>query len=604
MQSDQWITGGVVVVMVSLLAWGRFGADLVVMGALLTLLVTGVIGANDAIVGFSSPGVITVALLYVVAAGLRETGAITLLSRRLIGRPKTTLAAQARLILPVAVMSAVANNTPIVAAFLPMISRIGRRMNIPVAKLFMPLSFAAILGGLCTLIGTSTNLVIADLYNTAVAAAQATPDDATTVLAGAPRFGMFTVTWVGVPIAIVGLAYILLLGRRLLPGLSAAALDREKARQYMVAMRVNEGSPVIGQTVENAGLRNLPGLFLSRVERESETVLAVAPSDVLYAGDVLVFVGVLESVVDLQTIKGLTPITDEDAQRERQSRAANRLVEVVVSPTSPLINRTVRSALIRTRYGAVIVAVHRHGHRLEGKIGSIRLRPGDTLLLEAGPEFAERFRDSPEFHLVSALPGAAAPRHERAPLSLAILVLMVIAMATEVVPTVVAAMAGAGAMIVSRCVRGPQARGSVDIQVIVVIAAAFGIGHAMTQSGLADTIAHALVETAGGWGPIGLLGAIYALTVLFTTFITNNAAAVLMFPIGMQAALEHGLPPLPVAVCIAIAASAEFSTPIGYQTNLMVQGPGGYRWLDYTRFGGPLTLLAGVIAVVLASIVY
>lgn len=596
-----WIVGGGIVVMLGLLMWGRFGADLIVMGVLLTLLITGALAPREALLGFANEGVITVALLYVVAAALQETGAMSMMSRRLLGRPRTVLSAQARLIVPVTIMSSVANNTPIVAAFMPVLSRLSRQTGISPAKLFMPLSFAAILGGVVTLIGTSTNLVVAGLYNAQRDRAIAEPSPSTDPLAQGAEFGMFAVTPVGLPVAIVGVAYMLIFGRRLLPEGKGPAFDPDTARQYMTAMRVEPGSPVIGQNLESAGLRNLPGLYLSRIEREHETILAASPTDVIQAGDVLIFVGILNSVVDLQTIKGLTPITD-DSQRDRQNRAANRLVEVVVSPNSPLINRTVRSALIRTRYAAVIVAVHRHGHRLAGKIGDIKLRPGDTLLLETGTEFAQRYKDSPEFHLVSELPGAAAPRHERAPIAILILIAMVVAMGFEVVPTVVAAMAGAGAMIITRCIRGPQARASVDLQVMVVIAAAFGIGKAMETSGLASLLADHLVNLASDWGPTGFLAVIFTATVIFTSVITNNAAAVLMFPIGMEAALDRGIDPMAVAVCIAVASSTEFSTPIGYQTNLMVQGPGGYKWLDYTRFGGPLTILCIVAGVAAARL--
>lgn len=588
---EAWLTSAVLLGVLGALASGRVAADLAILGALLVLLVTGVISPRDAASGFASTGVWTVGLLYVVAAGLKETGATAWISHRLIGVPKSELQAQARLIFPVAFFSAFTNNTPLVAALLPVLSGVARRAGVAASRLYMPLSFAAILGGVCTLIGTSTNLVVAGLIDEH----NATAPDAERIA----EFGLFTLTPVGLPVAAAGLVYLLLFGRRLLPDRRSEEPGAGGERQYMTAMRVEAGSPIVGKTIEGAGLRHLPGLFLSRLERRDETMTAVGPDEKLEAGDTLVFVGVLESVVDLQKIRGLAPIVDEADLRHDRPRM--RLIEAVVSPRSPLMGQTVREAGIRTRYGAVVVAVHRMGHRLSGKIGDITVRPGDTLLLEAGPEFARRFRQSNEFTLVSEIEGHSAPRHERASLALGVLLLLVAALTGDFIDPMTGSLAAAAAMVAGRCCTLSQARSSIDWQVLVVIAGAFGLGRALTETGLADTLAGAVVDV-GGANPIVLLSLIYALTVIFTVFISNNAAAVLMFPLAMEAARAGGVDPLAVAVCVAVAASAEFSTPLGYQTNLMVMGPGGYKWLDFVRFGAPLTVLSGVVAVASAAV--
>ena len=587
-----WVTGLVIVAMIATLAVGRFGADIVMMGALLALLLTGIVEPGQAVAGFASQGVITVGLLYIVATGMKETGAMNLITARLMGRPQTLGQAQARLVAPVAGLSAFVNNTPIVAMFLPTLASIARRANLPASKLFMPLSFASILGGVCTLIGTSTNVVVGGLLTQHAAGAGAG--------AGTPTFGMFTLTLVGLPIALVGVAYMLVFGRRLLPDRSPAAATTGRPREYYATLKVRPGSPIAGRTVEQAGLRHLPKLFLSRIERDDMTVIAPGPDEVVREGDVLAFVGALESVVDLQQIKGLEP-TGNDGMAYRPNL---RLSEAVISKESALIGRTVRESGIRTQYGAVIVAVHRLGQQLGGKIGDMRLRPGDTLLMEAPRGFARRFGHSQDFYLVTERDDPAALRHDRAMIALVILAGLVIAITAGWLTPMVAAMAGAGAMIVTRCCTGPQARAGVDWQVLVVIGAAFGIKAAMENSGLAGAIAHNVIEHAGGYGPWVLLGAVYALTLLFTMFMTNNAAAVLMFPIALSVCSEAHLNLLPFAVAITIAASCEFSTPIGYQTNLMVMGPGGYRWLDYTRFGGPLTILAAIVCIGLTPMLY
>lgn len=592
---EAWLTALLLVGMLGALISGRFGADIVLMGVLTTLLVFGVIEPSQALAGFANEGVITIALLYVVAAGLRETGAMTMMTSALLGRPRSEFAAQARIVGPVAALSAFVNNTPIVAMFLPVLSGMSRRYSLAASRLFMPLSFAAILGGLCTLIGTSTNLVVNSLI---LAELDSDPTGAAGV--GMERFGMFTLAPVGLPIAIAGIAYILIFGRKLLPGGGKSADVSSDPREYTVAMRVEKGAPVVGRTLEDAGLRHLPGLFLSRIERDDTPVFAVSPNEKLRENDVLVFVGVLDSVVDLQRTRGLAPVIA--GERPEGIRQLNRLVEVVISRSSPLVGQSIREGGFRTHYGAVVVAVHRHGTRLRGKLGDIVLRPGDTLLIEAPSGWINLHRESSAFHLVSELPDAAAPRHERAGVAVVILAALVGAITFEILRPVVAAMAGAGAMILFRCCTGPQARSSVDWRVLIVIGAAFGVGSAMTATGLAHVIAEGALSLVAS--PMALLAIVYALTVMFTACITNNAAAALMFPIALEVSQTAGLPFMPFAVCIAIGASAEFMTPLGYQTNLMVMGPGGYRWLDYTRFGGPLTVMCGVLCVPLSALAF
>lgn len=579
--------------MVGVLVIKQYGTDIVLMGVLTACVLLGLIEPAQAVGGFANQGLATVGLLYIVACGMNQTGATTMLVSRLIGRPKALLATQARLMFPVAGVSAFVNNTPIVAMFLPTLAGIARRGGFPASKLFMPLSFASILGGVCTLIGTSTNIVVADLLNSQ-----------TYTHAGETlRMGMFTITPIGLPIAAVGLVYMLVTARVLLPGKKANDPGApSEQRQYMVAMRVSDEAKLVGRSIEQAGLRNLPGLFLARIDRGERSMVAVSPGEVLKAGDVLNFVGNLESVVDLQRTRGLVPITDE--QGASGNRPSLRVTEVVVAASSSLIGRSIRDCGIRTRYNAVVVAVHRRGHRLSGKIGRIVLQTGDTLLLETDKDFVTRHGESRDFYLVTERADSAAPRHDRAWIAFGILGLMVVAITTGVLSPLAAALTAAGATIVTRCCTGPQARANVDWQVLVTIGAAFGIGRAMHETGTAETVAHAIVGAAEPYGPHALLAVIYLITVVFTAMMTNIAAAVLMFPIAMGVAGEAGLNPLPFAVVIAIAASCEFSTPIGYQTNLMVMGPGGYRWRDYTRFGGPLTILVGIVCVLIAPMVY
>ncbi len=606
------LTGIMLVLMVGMMALGRFAPDIIMMGVLLVFLIFGVLEPQEAVQGFANQGVITVAMLYIVAAAMKETGAMSRITAVLLGRPKDERSAQVRLTLPVAVMSAFINNTPIVAMFLPTLAGVARRCRIAPSKLFMPLSFASILGGVCTLIGTSTNVITSKL----LADAQVTVDGGpVTVDNPALKFGMFTLAKVGLPIAIIGVAYILIFGRKLLPDRANPIEDAEThGHGYHAALKVNPQSPIVGKTVEEANLRNLPGLFLSRIERADDSMVAVSPKEIIQDGDVLVFVGQLESVVELQQIKGLVPATTEthghresdikESEADDHYRPNLRIIEAVVSNNSSLVGLTIRQSGIRTRYGAVVVAVRRQGQQIPGKLGEIRLRPGDTLLLEAPPGFSDRFGATGDFYLVNERITPAALRHDRAWAAIAILALLVVLLSFSVFEPMTAAMLAAGLMVVTRCCTGPQARRGVDFQILTVIGASFGIGQAMINTGLAENISHAIVSVCSSLGPTGLLAAIYILTTVFTATMTNNAAAVLMFPIAIGIALEQHYNPMPFIVAITVAASCEFSTPIGYQTNLMVMGPGGYRWLDYTKFGGPLTILCGVICVVLAPMMF
>jgi len=614
LRMDAWFTAGVLLVVVGGLVYGKIGADLILLSGMAALLAVGILEPAEALAGFANPAVATVGLLYIVAAGLRETGAMTDLTAKLLRRPKSLVAAQFRLTVPVAVGSAFVNNTPIVAMFLPVLDSWARRNNLSASRLFMPLSFAAVLGGMCTLIGTSTNLVVAGLITQHI-------DDP--ALAGASTaeggfsiepLGMFTLALVGVPVALAGLGYMLLFGRRLLRDSGEAFAISQDPREYMTAMRVTPGPGVAGQTVEKAGLRHLPGLYLARIERGGETILAPGPDQVLQPGDVLGFVGVVDSVVDLQKIKGLSPVAPEEEWAQAAStpaapgagtpRHSAKLIEAVISTSSPLLRRSIRDAAFRTRYGAVVIAVHRNGQRLGGKLGDIELRAGDTLLLEAPPDFAARHRDSRDFYLVSELPGAAAPRHHLAGVSIGILIALVALITWAPSMVMPFALIAALLMVLTRCCTGPQARQSVDWQILLVIGSAFGLGRAMETTGLAALIAGGLLDWAAAFGPWALLGVLYLVTAAFTSIITNNAAAVLVFPIALQAARDNDLAFLPFAVVVAIASSAGFATPLGYQTNLMVMGPGGYSPRDFMRFGLPLTILAGLICVGLSPLIY
>lgn len=591
---EGWVTLATVVLVLVGLIRNLASPLLLLFGAVAVLTTTASVTGSDALVtpdeavaGFGNSGLITVGLLFVVVAGLVHTGALTIITEPLLGRPRSLRKAQTRLLLPVAGLSAFLNNTPIVAMFLPVVDDLARRLRLPASRLFLPLSYASILGGTCTLIGTSTNLVVDGLVR-----------ERGTV----PALSLFDLAWVGVPVALAGLTYILLFSARLLPDTTPAVSASDDPRRYTAEVMVDSDGPLVDRSIEDAGLRHLPGLYLAEIERDGQILPAVAPSEVLRAGDRLVFVGVVSSVVDLHRVRGLSPASDQivklDAPRDQRC-----LVEAVVSGDCPLIGRSIREGRFRTEYGAAVVAVARGGHRLEGKIGNIVLHPGDTLLLETHPSFLERQRNARDFYLVSGVENSTPRRHERAPVALIILAAMVAAAGTGMLSMLNAALLAAGAMIVSGCASGAEARRSVDWNVLLVIGAALGLGQAVANSGAAAAVAALLIDVAGGHPWLVLL-AVFLTTTLFTEMITNNAAAVLVFPIAVSAAEALGVNAMPFVITIMIGASAAFATPLGYQTNLMVFGPGGYRPADYLRFGLPLNLITMVVTVGITPLIW
>ncbi|MEZ6242482.1 MAG: SLC13 family permease [Phycisphaerales bacterium] len=599
----------VLVFLVAALASGKVGTDTAMVSALAALVAGdaifgGVIDARSAIVGFADPSVIMIAALFVVATGLAETGAINLISERLLGKPKTLAGAQLRMMVPVTILSAFMNNTPIVAMYTPVIIDWARKLRLSPSRLLMPLSFAAILGGACTLIGTSTNIAVDGLY---IAYFHDNADRLTQLGLAEPstlkRFWWVGV--VGVPSAILGVALITLIARYVLPERVAPGDSGDEARRYTVEIEVDPTCPLIGKSIEGAGLRQLPGLFLSELEREGNVMPAVSPEEILESGDRLKFVGVVESVVDLLKIKGLKPATDQidKVEADRRNRT---IVEAVVSHNSPLVRRTVRESQFRTKYNAAIIAVHRGGVRIKKKVGDIILRPGDTLLLSTHSGFVPAYRNSDHFYLVSDVVGSRVVRHERAWVAMLIMLGLVIVLTIpgiRLVP-VGAGLIAAVAMVLTRCCTGTVARNSINWQVLIVIAAAIGIGRAMTTTGAAALIAHAIFSVVGPLGPYAALAGLFLSTTIFAQLVTNKAAAVLMFPIAMGVAKDMSVSPEPFVIALMIASAAAFITPIGLVTNLMVYGPGGYRFTDYARLGVPLTLLVLVLTLVLAPLAF
>ncbi|MEI8379387.1 MAG: SLC13 family permease [Planctomycetota bacterium] len=593
----------VVVMMVVVLAMEWAPPDLLTIGCLLILVVgQAVFGTkllpdvNIAFRGFSSPSLITVGVLFVIVTGLMQTGAMGLLTDRFVGRPQTVFSAQVRLLFPVTFLSAFLNNTPIVAMFMPVVDDICKRTRISPSKLYMPMAFAATFGGVCTMIGTSTNLVVKGAMEKA----------------GLPPMGFFDITWIGLPCALGGVIFMLLFSQKLLPDRKPAISLSDDLRQYTVEMLVQAGGPLVNISIREAGLRSLPGLYLAEIERDGQALAAVGPNERLQANDRLVFVGIIESVVDLRKMRGLAPATDQVFKLDTPT-SHRCLMEAVVSNRCPIIGSTIRDGHFRSRYNSAVIAVARDGKHIPGKIGDIVLQPGDTLLLEGHPDFATQQRNSSDFFLVSHVENSEPIRHDRSWIAIAILggmILLASLLSRDATPErpavdflLPAALIAALAMIVTRCCTGTQARQSIDWSVLIVIGASLGIGEAISLSGAARYLSQQSIVLCGSNAWLQLV-VIYFLTMILTELVTNNAAAVLMFPLALEVSRTLGVSHVPFMIAIMIAASMGFATPFGYQTNLMVYGPGGYKFSDYLRVGIPLDLVMMAITVALTPLVF
>jgi di/tricarboxylate transporter len=592
------LVAAVVLLLLLLLVTNRVPADVAMIGAVTLLMCVplpdgaggwrlGVLSTREALAGLSNPGMVTVGALFVVVSGIRETGSIDFVARQMLGRPKGLRSALVRILLPVITASSVLNNTPVVAMMIPAVRDWCGKLGLSSSKLMLPLSYAAILGGTCTLIGTSTNLVVYGLAQNSGAIVD---------------LPLFEIGKVGLPVALAGALFLWLFAPRLLPDRSSASSRLRDARQYTAEMLVPVSSPLAGKTVEQAGLRALPGAFLIEIERGGDLITAPGPEQVLRAEDRLVFTGVVESIKELQTIRGLDPATNQIFKLD-EPRTARCLIEAVVSNTSPLEGKTIKAARFRTRYQAVVIAVARNGERVAGKVGQIELRSGDTLLLEAHPQFVERHKNDPDFFLVSALEDSTPRRHHRLWISLLVLGAMVAFGATGLFSMLHASLLAAGAMLLLRCTSIGAARTAVDWSVLLVIAAAFGLGTAIEKSGLASGLVQAFMGIAGD-SPYAALIALYFFTSLVTELISNNAAVALVFPLAVETWQRTDSNPLPFIFALMMAGSASFATPIGYQTNLMVMGPGGYKFSDYLRIGIPMNLLVALVTLALIPLIW
>jgi len=584
------LTLGVIVVALLLMVREVAPPDLVLMAALITLGATGVLTPRETFSGFANPVVAVVGVLFMLSAALRETGALDMTLGRFLARSRDVRSGIARITLPVAGLSAFLNNAPIVAMMTPTVIDWARRRSMSPSRFLIPLSYASILGSTVTVIGTSTNLIVAGLI----------------VDAGMPEMGFFELAPVGLPILAIGLVYLIVVAPRLLPDLrDTSDIVGSRRREYTATMVVRPDCVLVDQTVEQAGLRHLPGLFLFEINRRHGVVTPVGPEERIQANDHLVFAGVVSTIVDLQRIRGLVPLSEEeeeeseDLDREAADLARRRhlLVEAVISTSSPLVGQSIRESNFRSRFNAAVIAVHRNAERVPGKIGEIVIRPGDTLLMQTAPNFIRQHRNSPDFYLASELPGTEKPRFDRAGVAMGVLACMVLVVSSGLLPISMAAFAAVGVLILTRCISATKARQSVDWSILIVIAAGLGLARAMEKTGAATTVAQFIVGLFRDLGPTGALVLIYLTSHIMAELLHHSASVAIAFPIAVATAHQVGADPRAFVIAVAIGAVCSFASPVAYQTHLIVYGAGRYRFSDFIRVGLPLNFICGVTAI-------
>ena len=580
---DAWITLGATVLLFIALIREVASPDLLLLGILLFLMLTGVLTPSEALIGFANPAVHAIAALFVIATAVTRSGTLSFLYPQMMpgtsGSPRMAIA---RLILPSALISAFTNNTPLVAIMTPLARRWGIDAGISPSKLLMPMAFATTLGGVMTLIGTSTNLLVS-----AMLAAD-----------GYGFLGLWEISIVGLPVAIVGLTYLIAVAPSILPErIKPSPDDSATTREFQFELTVPPGSPLHGRTIEEAALRNLRGAFVAHIHRSGELIGPVRPEQKLMSRDRITFVGDHATLDELLTRGDLVRPVGTPKPAEQQLP----MFHAVVAAHSTLSGKTLREVDFRSRYEAVVLGIHRRGRRVETPLGHTKLEPGDLLLIEAYSAFESAATNSGDFYLVSPIERQTPVEKKKAPLVVAILVAMIGSITFGWIDLVVAALTAALAMLAFRIITPGEARRNINIPVLVMVAAGIGLGQAFEKTGLAHFIAEGVIDFTMPMGTIGVLAAIYILTNVMTEMLTNQASAVLIFPIAMATAVDIGANPHAFAIAVAVAASAGFATPIGYQTNLMVMNAGGYRFTDYVRTGLPLNILIALVAIPLIA---
>ncbi|CAM3374693.1 SLC13 family permease [Nosocomiicoccus ampullae] len=574
-----------IIIMLMLLLFEVIRADFVVFLFLVIFLMTNMISTEDALSGFSNEGLMTILLLFIVASAIEKHGVIEGVIYKLLGDNTSPRMALLKLLPPVGVASGFLNNTPIVLALTPVIKDWALKRGFSPSKFLIPLSYITIIGGTLTLIGTSTNLIIHGLL----------------ISDGKEGYSFFQLAPVGIFILIVGLIYLVTIGYKLLPThLGATEKIESETKEFLAEAEIGEDFEYCNHSVLDVTKHALKGIYIIEIIREKRPLPEVNAYTYVQAGDRIIFSATLESIGNIKDVKGLTLRTGSELTLDDLQTDDTVLIEAVVSHRSILVGKTLKSSQFKTRYQAGVIAIHRNNKRINSKVGDIVLKPGDTLLLLANESFLDVNRYSDDFYIVTNLtPPDKFIRNKRQGLGVLLLLGVMISFVVLGILSMLKAMLVMVVILsLLKLITPRDVVTSVQFDVILLIGSAFGVGKAITNSGLASFVAEHIVDFAKPLGLIALLTALYIITNIFTELITNSAAAVIMYPIAIEVAEMMNVHYLGMVIAVTIAASSSFITPIGYQTNLIVYGPGGYKFTDYIKVGVPLSIITMIISVI------
>jgi len=560
--------------------------------AIVLFSVTEILTPQEILLGFANEQIAVIILLLIIGGIIQKTSIIDSAFAKMFEKAKTQKGFLWRMHFYIAISSTAFNNTPLVAMMMPYLDTWAKKNKVAPSKLLIPLSYAAIIGGTATLIGTSTNLIINGM----------------TIASGEAPLNIFDFAWVGVPMILISFLYIYFFSDKILPDRRniTSTITTESQREFLVEALVKKNSNLCGKTILQAGMSSIKGLFLVEIIRNDVSLLAVAPNEIIKANDKLIFAGETSHIVEL--LKSNTEITIPQANNIILKNRTE-LVEVIVSKNSSLINKNIRKGNFRSRFDAVIVAVHRKGERLNGRIGDIELRAGDILLLLTGKTFDFSNIDGNDFYIISNVDAIhKIERSQRLILTWGLIATILLSV-FKIVTLFKSLIVLLAVIMIFNIASSDEIRKSINLKIIAIDGMALGLGLAMINSGTAALLSDLLLNVFAPLGVVGLLAGVFIITNVLASFMTNVAAISIIFPISLESA-RHLLATgqisslVPFILIVAYAAAANFVTPIGYQTNLMVYGAGGYNFRDFFKIGFPLSVIFGIVAVVMLSIVY
>jgi di/tricarboxylate transporter len=561
--------------------WGS--PDIVALSALAVLLLSGLLTSEQALQSFSNPAPIIIASMFVLSAALDRTGVIEVMAgafRKMAG--ETELRAAVVLMITAAVLSAFVNNTPVVVVFMPIVLALARDTGMKASKLLIPLSFASIVGGTCTVIGTSTNILVKEIYETTEAGM-------------ADPIGIFEITKLGVVYVTIGILYLTFWGRKLLPQRETLAnlISGLKNREFLTEAFVSKESPLIGKKIEDTPLRRMREVRVVEVTRDGRRIMDPLDKIEFRAGDRLQMKTHVAGVQGIQATTGLELGRELGLERMETQRPV--LMEAIVGPRSRMIGKSLTQLNIRQRFGVLILAIHRQGVNLQDRFEDTVLEFGDSLLIEGPAHRIRQLVDAGDFLSLNE-PQQRPLRRSKAPFALAALAAFVLLGAFSPLPLEGVALGGALFVVATRCVDLTDAYDAVEWKVIFLIIGMLAVGQAMDSSGTAQTLANGVLTVFGPFGPWVMLSMVYLMASLFTELISNNAVAALLTPLVLVIAAGLDVDARPFVIAVMFASSASFMTPIGYQTNTYIFGAGGYKFSDFPKVGWPLALMLWLVA--------